>query len=143
MIYLRYLTGFDMLSFLTNLSFMEFLVRYLALFCLFLIQDGFQGFWMGRICKNSYVGVPQGYILGPKLFLLYISDLPNDVIWNIAIYTDDNLYCKCNQPPDLWQQLELASELKSEDWGSKWLVDFNAWKTQLISFDWSYFISFE
>ena len=23
------------------------------------------------------------------------------------------------------------------DWGKKWLVDFNAWKTQLVSFDWS------
>ena len=24
------------------------------------------------------------------------------------------------------------------DWGKKWLVDFNAGKTQLVSFDWSY-----
>ena len=23
------------------------------------------------------------------------------------------------------------------DWGKKWLVDFNAGKTQLVSFDWS------
>ena len=41
---------------------------------------------------------------------------------------------------DLWQQLELASELQSDlpdtvDWGRKWLVDFNAGKTQLVSFD--------
>ena len=40
----------------------------------------------------------------------------------------------------MWQQLELASELKSDlrdtvDWGKKWLVDFNAGKTQLVSFD--------
>ena len=52
-------------------------------------------------------GIPQGSILVPTLFLLYISDLPNDVIFNIANYADDTtLYSKCNQASDLWQQLE-------------------------------------
>ena len=46
----------------------------------------------------------------------------------------------CDQASDLWQQPELASELESDlrdtvDWGKKWLVDFNAGKTQLVSFD--------
>ena len=88
-------------------------------------------------------GVLQGSILGPTLFLLYINDLPDDIIRNIAICSDDTtLYSKSNQASDLWQQLELASELESDiqdtvDGSRKWLVDFNVKKTQLVWFDWS------
>ena len=47
---------------------------------------------------------------------------------------------QCDQASDLWQQLELASELESDlqdtvDWGRKWLIDFSAGKIQLVSFD--------
>ena len=40
------------------------------------------------------------------------NDLPDDAICNIAICADDtSLYSKCDEASDLWQQLNLASEL--------------------------------
>ena len=87
-------------------------------------------------------GVPQGSILHLRRFQLYTNDLPDDVLSDIGIYVDDTaLYCKCDQSSDMWQQLELASELESDlrntvDSGKKWLVGFNAGKTYLVSFDW-------
>ena len=75
--------------------------------------------------SQEYPVNAEGSVLGPTLFLRYINDLPDDVICNIAIYADDTtLYSKCYQASDLWQQLELASELESDlrdivDWGRK------------------------
>ena len=50
------------------------------------------------------------------------------------------LLTKCDQASDLWQQLELASELESDlqdtvEWSRNWLVDLIARKTQLVLFD--------
>ena len=51
----------------------------------------------------------------------------------IATYADDTTLCsKCDQASDLWQRLDLASKL-----GRKWLLEFSAGKTQLVSFHWS------
>ena len=97
----------------------------------------------GKSSQECPVGVPQGSILGPTPFLLYINDLPDDVICNIVIYANDTtLYPKCDQASDLWQQLELASEHESDlrdtlDWVKRWLLDFNAGKTHLVLFHWS------
>ena len=74
---------------------MEFQVGYLVLFHLSAVIDGFAWFWMGIFPKEYQrnTGSSQGSILGPARFLLYINDLADDVIWNIAVYAvDTTLY---------------------------------------------------
>ena len=118
---------------------MEFQVRYLALSS-FVSKRQLQVVMKEKSSEEypANIGVCQVSILGLTIFLLYINDLPDDVICNISIYVDDTtLYSKFDQASDLWQQIELVSELECDlrdtvDWSRKWLVDFNAGKTQLV-----------
>ena len=109
-------------------KYISYLVRYLALFLPFSVIDSFGWFWIGNLRKNNQYMLE---FLKGQFFVLHFSDLP-DVICNTAIYADDTtVYSKCDQVSDLWQQLELASELESYlqdavNWGRKRLVDFNA-----------------
>ena len=59
---------------------------------------------------------------------------------SVVIIKFSRLVLAVTQASDLCQQLGLASELESDiretvDWGWKWLLDFNAGKTHLVSFD--------
>ena len=109
---------------------MELQDRYLALFCLRQNRN-LRVAVDGKPSQEYPVnpGLPQGFILGPTLFLLYVNDLPDRVICSIAIYADDTtLFFKCDQASDLWQQLEFVSEFESDlrdtvDWGKNWLID--------------------
>ena len=83
-------------------------------------------------------GVPQGSVLGPTLFLIFINDLPDRVIRSfINIFADDTtIYGTTSKNLN---HSDLAPNLSSDlsvivQWGTKWLVRFNASKTKLITF---------
>ena len=105
LIYPWLLTRFVLLIFFTNLSLMEFQVRYLA-FPVFSVKVRLRVVLDGKSSEEYLVnaGVLQGSILGLTLSLLYINDLPGDAMCDIAIYADDTFFIsKCDQASDLWQ----------------------------------------
>ena len=76
-------------------------------------------------------GVPQGSILGPLLFLIYVNDIPELVSSTAKMFADDTkVYC---HTPDLESCKYLQDDLnKLGAWSSKWLLNFNAHKCVVL-----------
>ena len=76
-------------------------------------------------------GVPQGTILGPTLFLLYVNDIPNVVTSSIKMFADDTkIYREINNAEDT---LALQSDLDClENWTRSWQVKFNPQKCETM-----------
>jgi ribonuclease P/MRP protein subunit RPP40 len=76
-------------------------------------------------------GVPQGSVLGPVLFIVYINDLDQGILSKLGKFADDSKLCKGIGSED--DVKLLANDLAQLDkWSQDWQMKFNAEKCSVI-----------
>ena len=74
---------------------------------------------------NVHAGVPQGSILGPLLFLIYINDLADDLSSNVKLFADDTSLFSVVHDVNASAR-ELNNDLKKiNKWAFQWKMSFN------------------
>ena len=93
------------------------------------VLDGFSSGW-----QIIDAGVPQGSVLGPFLFPIYINDIVDDLDCNIKLFADDtSLYVIVDEQNYIQAADMLSTDLSHiHNWSQNWVIKFNLNKTESV-----------
>ena len=101
------------------------------------LSDRNQRVFIGTSYSRSeriLAGVPQGSVLGPLLFLIYVNDITESLLSIVRLFADDtSLACTISNTVDLESILNHDLDIITK-WSKQWLVTFNAAKTEVLYF---------
>ena len=99
------------------------------------VSDRKQKVVVNNECSNPNTvkaGVPQGSVLGPLLFLLYINDITDNLGSLARLFADDTSLSYFGRNYDIMKS-DINNDLsKLNEWAKLWLVDFNPKKTKAL-----------
>lgn len=84
--------------------------------------------------KTVPAGVPQGSVLGPLLFLIYINDIVDNIQSVIRLFADDTSLSLALENPQIRADVLNQDLIFIQEWSYKWKVTFNHTKTEVVNF---------
>ena len=83
------------------------------------------------VWANVTSGIPQGSVLGPILFVLYINDLPSTINSNVYMFADDTKIFNNIKSPEYQVVLQKDLDILAK-WSDKWLLRFHPNKCKVM-----------
>ena len=80
--------------------------------------------------KSTIAGVPQGSVLGPMLFLVYVNDISESLLSLTRLFADDSsLFYSASNIQDIEGIINYDLQVLTS-WAKQWLIHFNPQKQE-------------